>query len=262
MLFSDAIAQVRDSNTVVDIPEGWGQGRATFGGLVAAFIYQAMQLNVSKDKLIRNLSITFVGPIEPGQLSIGTDLLREGKAVSVVEGRGIQDGQVKVQMTASFGAARETQIHATGSKMPEAKAPEQCVEMPYIEGVTPAFTKHYLFQYAYGGLPFSGTVSRELGGWISYREAQPQITVAEILGLVDAWPPATLPWITTPAPASSLTWNIQFLHPLPNISPMDKCLYQATVENADGGYGYAHSKIWSPQGQLIALSQQTVTVFA
>ncbi len=262
MFFSDVIAQINDANTLVEIPEGWGQGRATFGGIVAGLIYQAMQLNVGQDKLIRNLSINFVGPVEPGVLSIGTDLLREGKAVSVVEGRGIQDGQVKAQLTASFGAARGTQIQASGAKMPEAKSPENCIELPYIEGVTPEFTRHFLCQYAFGGLPFSGTISRELGGWISYREAQPEITVTEILGLIDAWPPATLPWIKKPAPASTLTWNIQFLHPMPTISPLDKCLYQAYVENAEDGYGYAHSKLWTPKGDLIALSQQTVAVFA
>ncbi|WP_020407553.1 acyl-CoA thioesterase [Hahella ganghwensis] len=262
MLFSDAIGQIKEPNILIDVPEGWGQGRATFGGLVVAMVFQAMRLQAGEDKPVRNLAINFIGPIEPGPLSIGTDVLREGKAVSVVEGRGIQNGQVKVLVTGAFGSARESVINAEGAEIPYAKAPEDCQELPFIKGVTPDFTEHFLFQYAYGGLPFSGVRSREMGGWISYREAMPAITEAEILGLVDAWPPATLPWVDKPVPASTLTWTIQFVHPLPRIDVLEKCLYQAYVETAGDGYGYTHSKLWNSKGELITLSQQTVTVYA
>ncbi len=261
MLFSEAVAQVQEANTLIDVPPSWGQGRATFGGLIAAMVFQAMRMQVHGDKPVRNLSIIFLGPVEPGQLSISTDLLREGRAVSIVEGRGIQDGQVKVLITGAFGSARESSIGAEGAKAPNAKDPEDCQPLPFIKGVTPDFTEHYRYEYAFGGLPFSGTVSRELGGWISYREKMPAITEAEILGLVDAWPPATLPWIKKPVPASTLTWTIQFLHPLAAISPIERCLYQAYVETSAEGYGFTHSKLWNANGDLVTLSQQTVTVF-
>ncbi|MFP3355563.1 thioesterase family protein, partial [Pseudoalteromonas sp. SIMBA_153] len=61
-----------------------------------------------------------------------------------------------------------------------------------------------------GGMPFSGQPGRTFGGWIRFRNEQQSLTTATILALVDAWPPAVLPHLDSPAPASSLTWTIEF----------------------------------------------------
>jgi acyl-CoA thioesterase len=38
-------------------------------------------------------------------------------------------------------------------------------------------------------------------------------------------------------------------------------VYRAVIEHARDGYGHTASALWSPQGELIAISRQTVTVF-
>ena len=50
-----------DPQSVI-IPSSWANGRASFGGLVAALVYEVMRLQVPDDRPLRSLAITFVGP--------------------------------------------------------------------------------------------------------------------------------------------------------------------------------------------------------
>ena len=78
---------------------------------------------------------------------------------------------------------------------------------------------------------------------------------------LDAWPPAVLSHLSKPAPGSSLTWTIEFVHPIPSLTTHDWCLYQAEIEHALDGYGHIAARLWTADGQLLALSRQTTTVF-
>ena len=74
---------------------------------------------------------------------------------------------------------------------------------------------------------------------------QPVITMtdAHIVALVDAWPPALLPHLKGPAPASSLSWALEIVHPRPAMKPDDWLLYRATIDQAGAGYGHTHAGI-------------------
>jgi acyl-CoA thioesterase len=103
-----------------------------------------------------------------------------------------------------------------------------------------------------------------MGGWVRLREHDPVevLTETHLLALVDAWPPAVLSHLKAPAAGSSLTWTIEFMQPLPALTTLDWCMYHAEVEHARDGYGHIAAGCWSPSGELLALSRQTVTVFA
>lgn len=54
MDFNDVLVAVRDSaGQSVDIPEKWGQGRATFGGLVAALMLQRIETEFGVQRPLR-----------------------------------------------------------------------------------------------------------------------------------------------------------------------------------------------------------------
>lgn len=94
MRFSDLIDTVRHQPDAVTIPPEWGQGRASFGGLVAALQYEAMRARVPADRPVRSLAITFVGPVAPDvPVSFQVDVLREGKAVSQCWGAPCRTGR-------------------------------------------------------------------------------------------------------------------------------------------------------------------------
>ncbi|MFN3578985.1 MAG: acyl-CoA thioesterase [Pseudomonas sp.] len=263
MTFAELLAALASSPTnEVTIPTSWAQGRAGYGGLVAALIYQGMRDKVPADRPVRSLAITFVGPVAPGEpMQVEAQVLREGKAVSQMLGMGKQNGQVMCIIQGSFGAPRDSVVDVASEPAPQARSVADCAEMPYIEGLQPVFLQHFAVRWAFGGLPFTNSRSREMGGWMRFREDEGAIGEAHILGLADVWPPAVLPHLQQRAPASSLTWTIEFVQPQPQVGNTDWLLYRANIEHASNGYGHTAAMIWREDGTLLAISRQTVAVF-
>ncbi|MBG6566306.1 acyl-CoA thioesterase II [Pseudomonas aeruginosa] len=264
MNFSELIQAVRRDPSSVVVPASWGQGRATFGGLVVALAYEAMLAVVEAGRPLRSIGVSFVGPLAPEQpASFSARLLREGKAVSQVQVEVRQGEQVVTLVQASFGVARASAVAVEALPAAGMKGPEESQELPYIRNVTPEFTRYIAMRWAVGGLPFSSNKSRQMGGWMRFRdepEGEP-MEVSHLLALLDSWPPALLPHLGTPAMASSLPWTAEFLPPLPQQGSGDWCRYLAEIEEARDGYGHVAARMWSADGQLLAISRQMVTVF-
>ena len=267
MNFSQLLTAVRLQPQAVTIPAEWAQGRACFGGLMAALVYEAMHAKVAPGRPVRSLAITFVGPAEPGvPVSFEVEPLREGKAVSSLLGRAVQNGQVVTLVQGSFGAGRDSVVQVPGLPVvPMKSLAEATPELPYIKGVTPEFIRHLAMRWSMGGLPYSNTPSREMGGWVRLRGddvVEETVTEAHLLALVDAWPPALMPHLSRPAAGSTLTWTIEFVQPVASLTTLDWCQYCAKIEHARDGYGHVSAALWNGAGDLLAISRQTVTVFA
>ncbi len=114
MNFSELIQAVRRDPSSVVVPASWGQGRATFGGLVVALAYEAMLAVVEAGRPLRSIGVSFVGPLAPEQpASFSARLLREGKAVSQVQVEVRQGEQVVTLVQASFGVARASAVQVS-----------------------------------------------------------------------------------------------------------------------------------------------------
>ncbi|MBV6288122.1 acyl-CoA thioesterase [Pseudomonas aegrilactucae] len=266
MNFSQLLTAVRLQPQAVVIPAEWAQGRACFGGLMAALLYEAMHAKVAPDRPVRSLAITFVGPAEPGMpISFEVEPLRDGKAVSSLLGRAVQNGQVVTLIQGSFGAGRSSVVEVAALPAVALKPlAEATPEMPYIKGITPEFIRHLALRWGIGGLPYSNTQARSMGGWVRLRGedvVEELVTEAHLLALVDAWPPALLPHLSTPAPGSTLTWTIEFVQPVASLTTLDWCQYCAQIDYARDGYGHVSAALWTAAGDLLAISRQTVTVF-
>lgn len=261
--FSELLEQLRSSAShEVTAPASWAQGRALFGGLVGGLLYEAMQAQVGPERLLRGFSLAFVGPVAADvPARVNGRVLREGRAVSQLQAELTQGDDVLAVALGSFGAQRESELRVAADPAPAVPAPEACQGWTYVPGVSPAFTRHFDWRWAIGGNLFSGSREREMGGWVRFAEPPTEIGIAHLLGLVDAWPPAVLPMLSQRAPASSLTWAIDFIHPLPAIGPQDWLLYRAEVDHARDGYAQIESRMWTAAGELVALSRQTVAVF-
>lgn len=264
MTFADLLAAVRTDPQAVTLPSQWAQGRAGYGGLMAALLFAAMQAKVAKGQPVRSLAITFVAPAPlEAPIRFDVEVLREGKSVVTLLGRAVAEGGVVTLMQASFGAPRESTIDVPAAPAVALKPLAEATPLPYIQGITPEYIRHLDLRWAIGDLPFSGSQGRQMGGWVRLRDeadAQP-LTEAHLLALVDAWPPAVLPHLRKPAPGSSLSWTIEFIQPPVPLTTLDWCRYCATIDHARDGYGHASAMLWSAQGELLAISRQTVTVF-
>ncbi|MCJ8169035.1 thioesterase family protein [Atopomonas sediminilitoris] len=246
----------------LDVDDSWQQGRATFGGLVAALGFQALRVRVDASKAARAAQIAFVGPVAPGKVELRPLILREGKSVVQAQCHVCQNDAVMAVVLVSFGSARESQLQVPAEPMPALKPFAAAPLMPYIENVVPRFVQHFDLAWAVGGMPFSNNASLQMGGWVRFKQAPARLDEAHVLSMVDAWPPSVLPMLKAPAAASSLTWAIEFVQPLGEVAGDAPCAYVATTERATEGYANASARLWSADGRLLALSRQCVTVFA
>jgi acyl-CoA thioesterase len=257
----------------VEVPEGWGQGRATLGGLVAALALSAMRGVVAEPRPPRSLLSIFTGPVEPGAVEVEVGRLRRGGSVTHAEARLVQGGEVRCAAFGAFGAGRDSALEVAPPPRPAAPGPEGLDELPFVAGVTPEFTRHVAYRWALGAPVFSGAGRREMGGWCRLRDGLGAASEERLLALVDAWPAAVLSRIDRPAPASSLTWAIEFVHPPAPAAPAQPAappapaadqwwFYRSETEAAAGGYAHESAALWDPTGRLVALSRQAVAVFA
>lgn len=273
MDFNTILDGARGGSTAI-IPNGWTQGRATFGGLAAALLYQPIESALESttqsaiaDTPLRSLTISFVAPAEAGELQTRAQVLRAGRSAVQIQAHASQGEQVVTAALASFGKPRESAVAVATEPAPPFKAPDTCEALPYIEGLVPEFTQHFDYRLAVGALPFTGSCDPRLGGWIRFKHVSGAATTAHLLALIDAWPPAILSQLKTLAAASSLTWTLEMMpaaHRAKATASTDSgdwWQYLAEVEQAEDGYAAIRARLWDASGQLMALSRQTVTVF-
>ena len=264
MNFNDIMNQVRAAkDTTLVVPEQWGQGRATFGGLVAAMMYEKIPASVSDDRVIRSIMLSFVAPVAPGEIDVVVKILRAGKSATQVQVSAYQNDAPCAVMLASFGGARESEIKINYEQAPATKEPEAVTAFPFIPNVTPDFTQHFDYRYTEGKMPFMGSTQTVMGGWIKLKDECTQpINVPQILALLDAWPPATFSLLKKPASGSSLTWSMSFMDTQLQATANHWWQYEANIQHAQDGYSFIDSTMWDENGKAIVMSHQSVSVFA
>lgn len=257
-----ASQQSNASSKDLIIPKAWSQGRTVYGGLSAGMLYQSARLKVTSDRVLRSMNTSFVGPLlSQTPFSIRVEIVREGKNVSQIQARAIQNEKVCVLSQFCFAQARSSKISVSNNQKHDMAAPKKANFIPQIPKVTPKFLRHFELCIDQGGIPFTGRASSIYHGWMRYKAAPQTFTDAHLISIIDAWPPTLLQMLKWPAPASTVCWNLEFLHPKASIERHDWLAYQSCTRQAADGYGHTEANIWNAKGELIALSRQTVAVF-
>lgn len=265
--FNSVIESVKPQGEhfVAQVTAAWMQGRASFGGLVAAMGVEAMQQalinNGHQQHPLRGLQVLFVGPVGVDPVRIETQLLRKGKNVTSMRADLIQAGQVCCSVMACFGASRQSMLNVGVIDRPDVPAPETLEPFHYVEGVTPKFTQQFDMRWAEGDRPFTNCQSRTHGIWTRFFE-EGEASIAHVIAIADIPPPVGLSMLTEPANGSSLTWSLEFLGDEWQANMHD--WWYVRTELAQCSQGYAQQKyiIWAPSGQPIAIASQVMTVFA
>ena len=249
----------------IDIPTGWLQGRTIYGGLVAGLMMEKALLTLADDtKHLLSCSVTFVGPVQQAKVRLTSEILRQGKSVTTLEVRLWQDDAVQSILVASFGTQRESSIHV--HQEPVAPA------FPSVDGLTaephhplaPECFKQLDMVWVTGQYPCTASPKPDFSGWYRFNpdlHENRDMTVADLMVSMDIWPPGVLPMFKSMAPASSLTWHLTYVHPLKN-QLHDWMKYHVETQYAADGYSTEAAYLWDDQNRLIAISRQTVTVFA
>ncbi|MEM0910505.1 MAG: thioesterase family protein, partial [Pseudomonadota bacterium] len=160
-----------------------------------------------------------------------------------------------------FGEKRASKIAVINDERHLLELPKKSKFIPQIPKVTPRFLKHIELTIESGGMPFTGRRTSHYHGWMRYKQKPVEIRDEHIIGVIDAWPPTLLQMLKWPAPASTISWNLEFIHPHRTIAPDDWFAYKAQTRQAADGYGHTEATIWDAHEEVIAISRQTVGIF-
>ncbi|MDX1506562.1 MAG: thioesterase family protein [Spongiibacter sp.] len=261
-LISSVIAQT-DTSYHARIDSSWLQGRTAFGGVSTALVVAAMRQQVADERALRALSVSFVGPSPEGEHNIALRELRSGGSVTHMQGELVCDGEVATSVSAAFGKARTSRIAVKGPSLQPAQGADKGMRMPFIEGVTPAFTQHFDMQLVAGGLPFSGAESGDFAMWLRFKEPTP-IDECGLIALADAPPMPGLNMIKPPGVGSSLSWYLEFpltVDDMGDVDPAGWWHLDYRCQAASDGYYNNYATVWTPDGRPALFSRQVATVF-
>ncbi len=256
-------SSLTSQDTTVDA--SWGQGRTLFGGISAALAFNQTRKLVDVERPLRSLSVNFSGQaLAATPFSLSQELLSNGKSISQVTAKVIQNDRTVTHVTACFGLERDSGIQVTADKADLPKLGTN-TRLNYIKGLTPEFVQHFEFEYSKGGFPFTNSPLNELAGWVRFKEPAEEFSEAHLIALIDAWPPTVLQKLKGFAPCATVSWNLEVIQPITllehPIAGDDWLYYEAEIKQAHHGYAHTEAKIYSADGTLLVLSRQLVAIY-
>lgn len=244
-----------------EVDASWAQGRTLFGGIQALLAVRAMRTAMPDLAPLWSLHTTFVAPAAPGQLTLQVEVLRQGRSAVQMAARLLAGDQVAAMFVAVFGASRDSALSLRPAARPLADGVSGGPELPFIPGMSPEFTRHYAYRWVEGGLPFSGHT--QPANRILLRQRDPGLMGEEqIVAMADAIPPVALSMVQGHAPASTISWELEFVHHGQSVDNEGWWRMDASLVAARDGYANQDAHLHAPDGELVALSRQVVAVFA
>lgn len=240
-----------------DAPEDWAQGRALFGGMVAALCAETARLSVADLPPLRSAQVTFAGPAQ-GRLAFHPEILRRGRTATVISVDCIGDDKFAARVVLIYGAARESRVEHDLSEPPSVPAPLDC-EPFFPEGHTPpGFFPNFEMRLAAGARPLSGADKPEFTVWVRHVEEGGVDPTIALVALADSLPPAAMVQFPAMAPISTMSWGVDFFQP---VTSRGWHLLRSTSEQGADGYSLQSMSLWEAAGRRIAAGRQAVALF-
>lgn len=245
---------------ITEFDEHWSQGRAAFGGLVAAFASLGMRKTLTPAPPLRSLMASFIAPLPPGPLHVEAAIQRQGRNVTQCSASVISAGQPALQALGVFGNAR------SGIKV---EAPPCLDPLPRSHGIPfaeyaarmPTFLKQFEGCWVGDALPFSGSKARRLNMWVRHRCEMSNYPAEKLIAIADMPPPVLLSHYDKPfVPASSVSWGLEFLVD-PSEVTGEWFYLDFDLDAAAEGYTQQSGRIYEESGRLVALSRQCMAYF-
>lgn len=260
-LFSETLATMKADGAgawAVDPDDSWRQGRTLFGGLSAALCYAACEAYTSGLPPLRSAQIAYLGP-SAGVSSLRPTLIRQGKSVSFMACDQMCGDVLATRALFVFGAERPSAYAAHGPDAPDVKRPEECPPL-FPPGFGPTFAGHIDQRQAGQYRPMQGADVGELLVWVRHKDRAPGTSLAALVALGDALPPASMPRLTAPAPISTITWQFDLADP-EKVSTDGWFLIHARDEAVGHGYAGQAMTMWDEQGRIVLTGRQLVAIF-
>jgi len=267
---ADGGASGRQTVFGAEVAPDWRAGRGPHGGYLAAMLLRALVETVADDaRAPRSLTIHYARAPEPGPVSITSVIERQGRSLSTLSARMLQDGELIAIALSAFS-------------MPWGGPEIADVAMPYVEGPGPSregvklierggpeFARHIVLQPRMDGSVFAGGEQpMRIRGWIGLAEPRP-IDALSLAFFSDALIPAPYMRMSEPAAVPTVDLTVHFRERLraatddtssPERDPRELCLAQTTTELIHDGFFIEDGLIWAADGTLLAHSRQLAIV--
>lgn len=249
--------RVDDGVFAWDVPDGWQQGRGAFGGLVVAVAIRAMEKTVDDPELeLRAINATLCGPVMVGEATLRVRELRRGSNTLAVTCDIEQGDEIRTHLSAFFGKRRVEDGEWSTSEPPELPDWREVDVIPIEPPMGPEFARHMEFRPV-DIFPFSGADVRQARGYIRPRMAIERRSDAYLALLMDAFYPAFFSALDAPRPAATVTFMMEFFGDAQDDAPL---YFRSESPEARGGYSYEHRELWSAEGELLAMNQQSFCI--
>ena len=170
------------------------------------------------------------------------------------------DDTLAVRGLLCFGAARQSTLDQ--GDLPAPKIPKWDLCPPFFEPSDQRkFLQHFDSVFAAGARPFTPGAKPEMVVWLRHKDETAPSTLAPLIALADALPPAAI--VNFPperGPFSTMTWSLDILSEAPRTTS-GWWLVRATAQTAAHGYSAQDMAVWNDQGEPIMAMRQTVAIF-
>ena len=239
------------------VPETWQQGRGAFGGFVTGAMIRALEAS-APDRPLRSLTAELCGPLVAGEADVELSVLRAGNAVTTTAIRLVQQGEVQAHGVGVLGKERTRERDAVYDRAPALPSWRDVPVAP-IGGAqfAPSFAAHFEMRVV-RGIPFAGETEPVVLGWVRPLRPGTRRDAAYLAANIDAYYPTLFAVERVARPMATIAFTFQ---PFTFSGDPDAPLaYRARLVAAEAGYCVELRELWTEDGQLLALNQQTFVI--
>lgn len=235
------------------IPDGWLQGRTSYGGLSSALALHAAQQSDGDLPPLRSAQVAFIGPLA-GPVTIRANRLRRGRNAAWIQADIESEAGLGLRAVFVFMGAIASSVDHRAGGAPDFSRPGPGTKT-YLGTSAVPFTENFEFIDDRGGGNPAGWLR-----WLRLRERDGLDPMVELIAVADCLPPAALKLLGRPAPMSSMTWQMNVLGARPATDD-GWWLLGAKTDYARDGSSSQFMHIWNAAGEPVAEQTQSVALF-
>lgn len=240
-----------------DIGSEWTQGRAVWGGLLAAGALRSiLRFAEGPEREARTLHLHLCAGVQPGPIELLVRAEREGLGLAFYSFRLLQRGKVALLGSATLGRPRDDQLDFDHAERPRLRSWEECPPIPKEHPLLPPFTRYLEYRSGLGPDPLSGAERAAGGGWLRPIAPTP-LDAPLVAAFLDAWPPALYSRLRQPVAMGTLSYLVHFFDPLP-AGPAPALALTVGADRCVGGWSDETDALWTADGRLLGRAHQAV----
>jgi acyl-CoA thioesterase len=228
-----------------------------YGGITAATILNSVLMHPEHAGEPLALTVNFAGPIQPGALTLSTQLARSNRSTQhwMIQVSQEQDAALLAVSTAVFAKRRETWAVQEASA-PQAPAPESVARLPELP--ERPWSRMYEMRFTRGQLAQENgdSVSHT---WVRDVPARP-LDFASLTAICDIFVPRLFLRRPKVVPAATVSMNMYFHVARAELARHGDdyvmCVARGNVFHQ--GFCDLEGQVWARDGQLLATTQQVM----